>query len=40
MLLLQETLKRIFTPTFLRELPEYEVFKRVLEEQTWVDDQG
>ena len=40
MLLPQETLKRIFTPTFLRELPEYEVFQRVLEEQTWVGDQG
>lgn len=40
MLLLQETLKRIFTPPFLKELPEYEVFQRVLEEQTWVDDQG
>ncbi|HBI61161.1 MAG TPA: hypothetical protein DDY31_08120 [Lachnospiraceae bacterium] len=40
MLLPQETLKRIFTPTFLRGLPEYEVFQRVLEEQTWVGDQG
>ena len=40
MLLLQETLKRIFTPSFLNELPEYEVLQRVLEEQTRPDEQG
>ena len=40
MLLLQEALGRNFTPSFLSGLPEYQIFQRVLEEQTRLDDAG
>lgn len=40
MLLLKEALCRNFTPSFLSGLPEYQIFQRVLEEQTRVDDMG
>lgn len=39
-MLLQETLGRNFTPSFLSELPEYQIFQKVLEEQTRLDAAG
>lgn len=40
MLLLHETLGRKFTLLFLSELPEYQIFQKVLEEQTRLDAAG
>ena len=40
MLLLQDALIQNFTPEFLKNVPEYQTFQRVLEEQTRLDDNG
>jgi hypothetical protein len=40
MILLRSALLDNFTPKFLEGIPEYNVFQRVLEEQTRVNDQG
>lgn len=40
MLLLQEALVENFTQAFLENVPEYQVFQRVLEEQTKFDEEG
>ncbi len=40
MILLQESFSENFTQKFLSAVPEYQIFCRVLEEQTWVNDEG
>ena len=40
MVLLQKVLTENFTEKFLLEIPEYVVFQRVLEEQTYLNDEG
>lgn len=40
MVLLQESFSENFTQKFLSAVPEYQIFSRVLEEQTRINDQG
>lgn len=40
MVLLQESLSESFTPKFLSRVPEYQIFLRIFEEQTKIDDNG
>ena len=40
MLLLQKTMKENFSDKLLTEIPEYQIFERVLEEQTKIDGKG
>ena len=40
MVLLQQVLTENFTQKFLSDIPEYIVFQRVLEEQTYLNDEG
>ena len=40
MVLLQQVLTENFTQKFLSDIPEYVVFQRVLEEQTYLNDEG
>ena len=40
MVLLQEALGENFSTKFLKDIPEYQIFQRVLEEQTQLNDQG
>ena len=40
MALLQKALTENFTEKFLQEIPEYTVFQRVLEEQSYLNDEG
>lgn len=40
MILLQSVMKKYFTEDLLAEIPEYQIFQRVLEEQTQINEEG